>query len=378
MHKPEVLILLETKVHSCSVMDFLAHTGYTDMFVVEAYDRIDWGYLENILHKVGFGSMLIKVILSCLESSHLVVLWNGEQMASFKPGRGLRQGDPLLPYLFVLCMEVLGQWIQHTVETNQWRASKIKRGSPIVSHLFFADNLLLFSEASCRQSRQMHQILKDFCGESGQRVNSKKSKVWYTPNTPAGKIQAISKEFGIPYTKQLRKYLGVPLIHERVQSRHFDYLIEKVHMRLSGWKSKLLLQAARLVLIQSVTSTIPSYVMQSCKLPMKTIQLLERANRRFFWGDTDQKLTMHSIAWPTVCQPKQHGGLGLRRMDLVNKVMLAKLAWRYLKEPHAWWTQVLSVVTSRLGAEAHTSNLVAKSFTCKGFLYGYAVLAQGL
>lgn len=164
--------------------------------------------------------------------SQLAVLWNGERLPTFKPGRGLHQGDHLSPYLFVLCMEVLGQKIKEAVEDKQWRACKLKRRRPTISHLFFADNLLLFEDASRWQATRIHAILCDFCGESGKRVNWSKSKVWYAPNTPVRKIQAISKEFSIPHTKQLGKYLGVPLIHERVQSKHFSYLIDKVCTRL--------------------------------------------------------------------------------------------------------------------------------------------------
>lgn len=118
----------------------------------------------------------------------------------------------------------------------------------------------------------MHELLQDFCGQLGQRVNGGKSRIWYSPNTPLNLIQSITKEFGIPSTNDLGKYLGVPLVHTRLRSRQFNYLIDRVNGRLSGWKSKLLSQAARLVLIQSVSSSIPAYAMQSCYLPMKTIQ----------------------------------------------------------------------------------------------------------
>lgn len=344
----------------------------------KAYDRVDWAYLEQILRMVGFGNMLIQVILSCLETSQLAVLWNGDRLPPFKPGRGLRQGDPLSPYLFVLCMEVLGQKIQQAVAAKQWRACRVRRDGPMISHLFFADDLLLFGEASCWQARRMHDILSDFCAQSGQRVNSRKSRIWYTPHTPARKIHAISMEFGIPQTHHLGKYLGVPLIHERVQSTHFDYLIDKVRLRLSGWKSSLLSRASRLVLIQAVTAAIPTYAMQSCRLPCKTLQMLERINRRFFWGDTEQKNTVHSVAWTTVCQPKPFGGLGLRALSSTNRIMLAKLAWRYLKEPTALWTTVITALHGPLGTLLCRSPPSTSSFITRGLIYGYALLRQGL
>lgn len=81
----------------------------------KAYDRVDWDFLEEVLQKVGFGNQLTKVILNCIKSTKLPVLWNGQQLESFTPERGLRQGDSLSPYLFVLCMEVLHYKIQNAV-----------------------------------------------------------------------------------------------------------------------------------------------------------------------------------------------------------------------------------------------------------------------
>lgn len=121
--------------------------------------------------------------MSCTAPTRLSVIWNGKCLEEFKPERGLRQGDPLSPYLFVLCMEVLGQNIRQAVESKQWKLCKLSRHSQPISHLFFADDLLLFGEASSRQAAIMRSILNKFCLTSGQKVNVTKSRAWYSPNT---------------------------------------------------------------------------------------------------------------------------------------------------------------------------------------------------
>lgn len=173
----------------------------------------------EVLQTVGFKDKLINVIMSCMESSTLSVLWNGVRLKSFQPERGLRQGDPLSPYLFVLCMEVLGQRIKRAVDMGSWKACRLGKEGPAVSHLFFVDDLILFGEASVKQTRVMQEILSKFCGESGQKVNMAKSQAWFSPNTTLGVIRIISTTFGIKFTGDLGKYLGTPLIHGRLQSK---------------------------------------------------------------------------------------------------------------------------------------------------------------
>lgn len=162
-------------------------------------------------------------------------------------------------------MEALGQKIKKAVEKKYWKTYKMGKEKLRVPHLFFADDLLLIGEASHKQAAVMFRILQTFCAEFGQKVNESKSRVRYSPNTPINVRLAVLERYGVKNTSNLEKYLRIPFCHGRVQ-QHFGYLIDKVMGRLSRWKSRLLSQAARLILIQLVTTAIPGYTMQACKL----------------------------------------------------------------------------------------------------------------
>lgn len=153
----------------------------------------------------------------------------------------------------------------------------------------------------------------------------------------AGEISAIDWA-----TINLGKYLGMPIFHGRTSKQTFGFVIHKVRDKMTAWKARLMSKAARRILIQSVSSAIPYYVMQTVRLPVNVVDEVERINRQFFWGDDSGKRKMHTVAWENICLPKEQGGLGLRRLRDMNMALLAKLGWRLLTEPDKLWTQTLT------------------------------------
>ena len=121
---------------------------------------------------------------SSIEAASVTLLWNGEHLQDFKPACGIRQGDPLSPYLFILCMERLAQKIQAAVSEKKWKPVKVGRNGLDLSHLVFADDMLLFTEASVDQLTVVLDVLEGFCHESGQRFNSSKSSLVVARNMP--------------------------------------------------------------------------------------------------------------------------------------------------------------------------------------------------
>lgn len=133
----------------------------------KAYDRVKWDFVEDTLLQAGFSTTYTDRIMCCVRSSAMKVLWNGNVTESFYPTRGIRQGDPMSPYLFVFCMERLGHLIQDKLQNRSWRPISLSKDGPPLSHLFFADDLFIFEEASREQAHLIQDVLQDFCTSSG-------------------------------------------------------------------------------------------------------------------------------------------------------------------------------------------------------------------
>lgn len=141
--------------------------------------------------------------MACVSITTMSVLWEGANGASFNPSRGVRQGDPLSPYLFVLCMEWLGHLIQQECERGRWKPLKFRNNGPSISHLFFADNLLLFAEASIKQMCILKEVMTRFCGVSGYRINLEMSKAFFSRNVNFNRALKLSEKLGVGLTGNL-------------------------------------------------------------------------------------------------------------------------------------------------------------------------------
>lgn len=205
----------------------------------KAYDSVSWDFLQETLVYYGFPERIIKLIMTCVTSSQISILWNGSRLPKFRPGRGLQQGDPLSPYLFVLCMERLSVSIQNLVDSGTWKPIRISRGGPPISHLFFADEVLLFCQASVNQVNLLASTMKRFCDSSGLKINMQKSKAITSKGVSSIVKEEISNIAPIPFVRDLGKYLGFPLKGGRIRRHNFYFLLENIQRKLSSWKRSM-------------------------------------------------------------------------------------------------------------------------------------------
>lgn len=137
----------------------------------KAYDRLAWPSIADVLFEIGIQGSFHRLIMHCITSVTYQVIINGELSQTIIPECGLRQGDPISPYIFVLCLQKLSFLISDNLNMRIWRAVKASRSGPPISHLFFADDLLLFMEASINQAIVVKHCLDQFCSASGQKIN---------------------------------------------------------------------------------------------------------------------------------------------------------------------------------------------------------------
>ena len=218
---------------------------------------------------------------------------------------------------------------------------KSSKGGPPFSHVFFADDLLLFAKADHENCSTIKGVLEEFCNRSGQRVSEFKSRVYFSPSVDTDSREALCDVLGFQSTSNLGKYLGIPIKHPGTTSLDFNFVLNKVSQKLAGWKANLLSMAGRMVLIQSSLSTIPAYVMQCAHLPGKILDGIDLINNFFLWGSTETTKKIHWVGWDIITKPKIEDGLGIQTAKGRNLALLVKLNWRFHSKVESLWARVL-------------------------------------
>ena len=231
-----------------------------------------------MLVRINIPTKLIDVIMSCVSTVSTSILFNGEALDPILPSRGIRQGDPLSPYLFIICMDFLGQLIEEKCNMKTWQPVKASQSGPEFSHLLFADNLIFFANANWVNCFAIRDVLDEFCELSGQLVSEAKSRVYFSPNVDRDTRESLCDMLGFASTPFLGKYLGFPLKHPSSSSQEYNFILDRVKQKLSGWKANMLSLAGRTFLIQASLAAIPAYVMQCTYFPGKILDGLDRVN----------------------------------------------------------------------------------------------------
>ena len=275
------------------------------------------------MQKMGFVERWISLVMACIHTVHFSVLIDGVPKGFINPTRGIRQGDPLSPYIFLLCVEGLPTLLQKASSSGSLKGIQSSRGGPWISHLFFADDSLLFGQASISNCRKILDILTVYENCSGQKINREKTSLFFSPNT-APSIRQDILDWGSQGTNNFDKYLGLPAMIGRSKRAIFNNLKERIVQRLKGWKEKFLSKARREVLIKSIAQSIPTYAMNCFRLPKSWCDEISSLISSYWWGQQKEERKVHWVKWDTLCIPKLEGGLGFRNLHTFNIALLAK------------------------------------------------------
>lgn len=193
-----------------------------------------------MLIRVNLPADLIDIIMSCVSIVLTLILVNGEALDPIYPSRGIRQGDPLSSYLFILCMDFLGQLIQEKCVAKMWQTVKTSQSGPAFSHLFFVDDLVLFGKVDWMNCSTIRDVLDEFCSMSGQSVSITKSRVYFSPNVDRDTRESLCDIIGFASTPSLGKYLGFPIKHSSTPAYELNFILDRVKQKLEGWKANML------------------------------------------------------------------------------------------------------------------------------------------
>ncbi|GKA73932.1 RNA-directed DNA polymerase, eukaryota [Tanacetum coccineum] len=290
-------------------------------------------------------------IQSCLTSSKGSILVNGCPTNEFQFYKGLKQGDPLSPFLFILVMESLHLSFQRIVNAGMFKGIVLDQ-SLCLSHMFYADDAIFLGEWSDGNISTLIHVLKCFFHASGLKINLNKSKIMGINVESAQVIQAAAK-LGCLVLKCPFYYLGTRVGGSMTRVQAWQEIVEKVKSRLSKWKSKTLSIGGRLTLLKSVLGSIPVFHMSIFKVPSKVLHILESIRSHFFNGHDPGSKKASWVKWNNVLTDKKRGGLGVSSLFALNRGLMIKWVWKFLSQKDSLWTKVI-VAIHGVGGKIHS------------------------
>lgn len=222
------------------------------------------------------------MVINHLSATRLSVLINGQPSSKFRPFRGVKQGDPLSPLLFILSSEGFSRGIKSLSAARHIHSFRLGRVPLAITHLAYADDLLIFLRGTLRNLQRLKLFLSQYEAASGQKVNYHKSTIITSSHVKTPQQRRFKEILGMRLSSLPLRYLGSYLHKGINRARYCTSLLQHMDTRLHGWHTRLLEHAGRLVLLQSVIAALPLHILAAGGLPKSIIRLIHRKMASFF------------------------------------------------------------------------------------------------
>ncbi|WMV42981.1 hypothetical protein MTR67_036366 [Solanum verrucosum] len=298
--------------------------------IQKAYDHLNWNFLLEAISKRGFGGRCIRWMKFCISTVNFSVLINGSPTGFFSSQRGLRQGDPLSPFLFIIAIESLNDMLKIAQE-NSW---------------------LKGFKASHKEAQTWRLPI---C-----RLHINWNKSFLYPVNEVPNLTLMAGVLGGSIGELPTVYLGMPLGDQNRSIDIWNGVVEKCEKRLVNWKNQYLSLGGRLTLINSVLDSMPTYMMSFFPIPDEVIVRLDVLRRNFLWEGNSKTKKFHLVKWDALIGSKQKGGMGVRNLKTQNQCLMMKWLWRFASSELALWKEVIQLKYEM--ADYWTTRMVTDSY----------------
>lgn len=336
-HITNGIVLMHKVLHSVHIKK--EESMFLKLDMEKAYDRVNQEFLMEVLRRFKFGEKFRNQIHQCISTPKFSIIFNGVSKGFFSTNRGLQQGAPISPYLFILMVEVLGRSLRKAKEEGHIIGLKLARDSDCYTHHQFVDDTILMGKVDKKEARKLNDILSHYEETSIQKINLQKIKLFVLHSSQV-KRRKLANIFGCQSSELPSVYLKMLFFEGRIKASYWKNLINKIQRKLVGWKNQMLSYVGQLSLIEHTLLSILIYLVLVFKILVSIAKRIDRLCREFLLSGEDGRKKVSLLARKTICRDRKDGGLGISSSSVMSEALRDKMAWQLVTEEGKQWIEI--------------------------------------